>query len=403
MAHDLKVLMMGGQRVGKSSALAAIMNSFVNGAVRNIITAKDTTSLAKINGEKQASIESKLEEIQTTLRKNVKKTILVDSGKTNIKWDYNLRLTIPENGKSMNITFTDVNGEFFEGHNKHMEDMMNMMKDYDVFIVSIDTPFMMESRKKGLVTSLINQKYNCIDPIHTFLTLINDSDGNDAKMVIFTPIKCEKWAKEGKLDDVVRCVKEDYAITIQALCAFKKIQVEILPIQTAGSIVFKEHKEPFLFRWEESFFFFFSKERTSKCSVVNASTVRLADGSTKRTYEGKKIDDPESVLYPGSKIIKPNSWFEVTSQYYVPYNCEQVAFHILDFMCSKVVDAKIRSNEGGFLANLLNKMFESLSGIFGGISLNEMKAVVEKMYASQLIKKGGEGIQILNECNFRSK
>ena len=53
MAEGLKVLMMGGQRVGKSSALAAIMDAFISGAEKDILTAKDSTTLTKIEGEKQ--------------------------------------------------------------------------------------------------------------------------------------------------------------------------------------------------------------------------------------------------------------------------------------------------------------------------------------------------------------
>ena len=189
----LKVLMMGGQRVGKSSALAAIMDAFLSGAEKDIITANDTTTLAKVDGEKQASISSKLQEVKAMLRENVGRTILVNSGKTNKKWDYHLELTLVGTNDSMNITFTDVNGEFFEGGNVHQDEIIKLVQSYDVFVVAIDTPFMMESRNEEseLIDSVINKEYNCTLSIHTFLTQINDSDGNDAKLVIFTPIKCE--------------------------------------------------------------------------------------------------------------------------------------------------------------------------------------------------------------------
>ena len=190
MAQGLKVLMMGGQRVGKSSALAAIMDAFISGAEKDILSAKDSTTLIKVDGEKQASIESKLQEVKGMLRDNSGKTIIVNSGKTNKKWDYNLELTLAGTNDSMNITFTDVNGEFFDGGNIHQEEIINLVQDYDVFIVAIDTPFMMESRNddSDLVDSVINKTYNCTLSIHTFLTQINDHDGNDAKLVIFTPI-----------------------------------------------------------------------------------------------------------------------------------------------------------------------------------------------------------------------
>ncbi len=398
---ELKVLMMGGQRVGKSSALAAIMDSFINGAVHDIITAVDDTSLEKIDGVRQTSIKAKLQEIKSLLRENSGRTILVDSGKTNIKWDYKLSLKIPETRKTMDITFTDVNGEFFEGCNQHMDATMNMMKEYNVFIVAVDTPFMMEARNNGLVDSVVNEAYNCTDSIHTFLTQINDNGGKDAKLVIFAPVKCEKWAKENRLDEVSECLMEDYEITLKALNAYKKIQVEVMPIQTAGSIVFKEHKDAYNFKWKERFLLFFNRENTTKCALIDDSTVRLSNGTVKKKTEGELMDDMSAVLIPGTSIVRPNSWFEVTSDAYEPHNCEQLAFHILDFMCSKVIDAKIREQEDGILGGFFIKIWQSISGAFGGISLEEMKDIISRMNNGGLIKKSGEGIRILNSCNFR--
>ena len=153
----------------------------------------------------------------------------------------------------MNITFTDVNGEFFEGGNIHQEEVVKLVQEYDVFIVAIDTPFMMESRNDNsdLVDSIVNRAYNCTLSIHTFLTQINDNDGKDAKLVIFTPIKCERWAKNNQLDDVVEAVKEDYKTSITALRKYKSVQIEILPVQTVGTAVFSEHLEALICEWTE--------------------------------------------------------------------------------------------------------------------------------------------------------
>ena len=105
MAEGIKVLMMGGKRVGKSSALAAIMDAFITGESSNFLKAKDTTVLSKIDDEKQASIKSKLSDVKEMLSKYSGKTILVDSGSTNKKWDYTLELTLPNTNDSMEITF----------------------------------------------------------------------------------------------------------------------------------------------------------------------------------------------------------------------------------------------------------------------------------------------------------
>ena len=414
----LKVLMMGGQRVGKSSALAAIMNAFLTGAEKDILTAKDTTILAKIDGERQASIGSKLQEVKDMLNRNAGKTIIVNSGKTSKKWDYNLNLTLAGTSDSMSITFTDVNGEFFEGGNIHQDDIIKLVKSYDVFIVAIDTPFMMESRNDNsdLVDSVINKEYNCTLSIHTFLTQINDNDGNDAKLVIFTPIKCEYWAKQNKLDSVVAAVMEDYNTSIKALRKYRSVQIEILPVQTVGSAMFEEHLEALICEWNEKKFFFFNKSCSSKCGQLPDGRIRIANGKIKdRNSLSKVQEDLDAVLIPGSDIVRPNSWFKIESSEYKPHNCEQLALHILEFMLAKVVDARIKEEQqqnpilrgirraANFILNVGTfGLWEKLCDLFGEISIEQMQSAIKKLNDKNLIKHSGEGITILETCSFKS-
>lgn len=406
MGKELRVLMMGGQRVGKSSALAAIMDSFVTGAVSRLLTAKDKTVLVKKDGVEQASIDSKLQDVKQFLQDHAGKTVLVNSGKTNDKWDYKLELSVPQRNETMTIVFTDVNGEFFEDGTKKQTTIIELVKSYDVFIVAIDTPFMMGARQKDLVNPVVNSKYNCIDSIHTFLTQIDDNDGKNAKLVIFAPIKCEKWAKENLLDTVTQYVREDYKTTLIALSKYKRVQVEIIPIQTIGTVVFQEHREAYRFRWTKRQWLFFKKECLSPCAVLDNGQVRLSDGTKKDSATGEILDDPSVVLIPGTDIVRPNSWFKVLTKAYQPHNCEQLAFHILDFMLSKLIDLKIQKetnhrNLNAFLNFITIGLWKSLKDVFGGISLQQMSGIVGRMHELNLIKKSGEGILILNECNFK--
>lgn len=413
------MLMMGGQRVGKSSALAAIMNAFLSGAEKDIFSAKDVTTLAKSDGEKQSSINSKLQEVKDMLTTNVGQTIIVNSGKTNKKWDYSLELTLSGTNDSMTITFTDVNGEFFEGGNVHHCDVIGLVKEYDVFIVAIDTPFMMESRNddNDLVNPVINKGYNCTLSIHAFLTQINDNDGNDAKLVIFTPIKCELWAQQGQLDDVVRAVQEDYKTSITALRKYKSVQIEILPIQTVGSAVFVEHLEALTCEWTEKKFLFFNKTYYYKCGQLEDGRIRLSNGIIKERSSLTKVqEDAEAVLIPDSDIIRPNSWFRIESDAYKPYNCEQLALHILEFMLAKVVDAKIKEEQNqnpivrslrraaNFILNVGTLgLWDKLCDLFGDISLEQMQSAMGKINARNLIKHSGDGITILETVSFKSR
>lgn len=416
MAEGIKVLMMGGQRVGKSSALAAIMDSFVNRGGKELFSAQDVTVLSKVNGEKQASITSKLAEVKDMLQENVGKKIIVNSGKTNMKWDYTLKLSLASSSNSMTITFTDVNGEFFEGGNMQQSSVIELVKSYDVFIVAVDTTFLMEARNDNndLVDGVVNNIYNCVDSIHTFLTHIDDDNGNNAKLVIFAPIKCEYWAKKNDLDAISTAVQEDYATSLKALNKFKSIQIEVLPIQTVGSAVFAEHLEAYTFDWTKKIFYFFEKKVRSKCGILPNGSVRLSDGSIKDSSAGKIQQDIDAVLIPDTDIVRPNTWFEIKARRYMPHNCEQLAYHILEFMLAKAVDAKIREEEQqssivkgakkliNFVLNAGSfGLWNILKDIFGSISIEQMQQTIKLLEEKHLIKHSGEGITILKKCNFK--
>lgn len=404
---------MGGQRTGKSSALAAVMDAFVNGRVREILTAKDKTSLAKVDGEKQESISSKLNEITTLLKKHSGKTILVNSGKTQTIWHYKLDLTIPGSNNSMSITFTDVNGEFFETGNLQQEKILEYVRSYDIFIVAIDTPFLMESENpdNDLVDDIINEKYNCVESIQTFLSAIDDDNGKNAKLVIFVPIKCEKWAHTRQLDEVSELVRNVYRTPLKHLLACKAVQTEIMPVQTIGNIVFESHREAYCFDWIEKKYIFIKENHSSRCSYDSKSaTVTLANGNTKPCSTGKLRLDPSAILIPGTEIMRPNSWFKVISPHYAPHNCEQLAYHIIDFMLSKVIDLKIKSEEN---KSFLTKIFESFvdtftlglwnkfKDVFGDISIPTMQMIVDSFREKGLYKDRDEGIMILKKCTFK--
>lgn len=404
-------MMMGGQRVGKSSALAAVMDTFVNGCGKDLFSAQDVTALSKVEDVKQASIESKLSEAKEMLARSVGKTIIVNSGKTNARWDYQLQLTIAGSTQSMTITFTDVNGEYFEGGNMQQDAIIELVRSYDVFIVAVDTPFLMGARngQNDLVDEVINNKYNCIDSIHTFLTQINDENGDNAKLVIFVPVKCEYWAQNNNLDLVSKAVQEDYETSIKALMRYRRVQIEILPIQTLGSAVFAQHLEALIFEWKKRQFLFFSKRQRSRCGILPDGRVRLNDGTLKDPKSGKISEDIDAVLVPGTDIIRPNSWFDIVSSEYKPHNCEQLTYHILKFMLAKVVDARIRDDENMSKAtglkkalSLMHKLWNKIKDLFGGISIDQMKRTIAQLENNHLIKYSGEGIVVLKNVYLKS-
>lgn len=415
MGKGLKVLMMGGQRCGKSSVLAAIIDAFMKPPINAIMQARDTTVLDKSGQEKQETITAKLAEIKETLVKYRGKTILVNSGKTSKIWHYKVALSIPDNMNEMEILFTDVNGEFYESGNMHDNEVSALIENYDVFVIAVDTPFLMETFNDNneYVDNIINEKYNFVDDIHNFLTSINLKNNQEAKLVVFTPIKCEAWIQTGRAVEVVQRTKEIYATAIAGLEKHSNIRIEFLPVQTVGNMVFQEHLPASVFTWSKSFLFFFSRQTSMKGSLLTNGNVRLSDGTEMSPSIGTLADDIDSVLIPDTDIVRPNSWFLVKSAEYAPKNCEQLALHILEFMLRKVIDARIREEKSRGLFErgaraafniLLNAstlgLWSKLKDYFGNIPLEKMAEIIGTMQSQQIIKYSGEGIEIYKDVEL---
>ena len=107
-------------------------------------------------------------------------------------------------------------------------------KNCDVFVIVVDTPYLMGSvdeSTKDLCPESIDLGTNRVQDIQNFLTHIDDKEGQDAKMVVFVPLKCEKWAKEPNgLNKVTARIKEVYGTHIKNLSAYEKMNICVIPM-----------------------------------------------------------------------------------------------------------------------------------------------------------------------------
>lgn len=378
---NLKVLMMGGRRCGKTSALASLFDQMTHGKTNEFLTVSDQTGPEEKDGEKKEMLLKKRMELKNFISTGKNNTFLADQGPTNHYWTYVLQLQIPGRpDKSMNIEFIDGNGEFFEAGGRHHKETVAFVKECDVFVVIVDTPYLMSGNE------VVAESANIIDSIHTFLMQIDNQDGRKSKQVIFVPIKCEKWVKEGKIDDVVKIVEEKYEATIKDLKASNKTEISILPIETAGDIIFAELKDPYIL-------FNTSNNKQTRCARISDRMVMLPDGKHKKIADDEVLnDDPGGVFKFGeevSDIVRPNAWFSLRNEpkaEYTPHNCEQLPLHIVRFMFNK----KKSEAWGGFIGDLIS--------FFGGISAKDMQKALDNLSQANLIKDSGEGIKILKKC-----
>lgn len=427
MSDSLKVLMMGGPRTGKTSALAGLVDSMINGEVNKLISVRDVTEGDAV----KQKLAQKVEHLKETLKQSYGKTIIVDDSSTNAYQRYVIEFAIPGTDGKMDIVFTDANGEFFESGRKHSSEICQMVKDSDVFVVAIDTPSLMEAvnPENHLMNEAVNKVINNVSDIHNFITYLDDKNGADAKMVIFVPLKCEKWAHEGMLDEVASRVRDVYATPIQALSDFKNVEVDIIPIQTVGSIVFSEHLKSYLCMH--------GNDTPLRCSLVDGKKkVRFADGGERKIDKAIDVfkDDPQSPIREGSSILRPNSWFKVVSKSYSPHNCEQLAYYILRFILAKYLFVKEIENShdkkrsflwkikkvGKKVVNVtkeiiqdvidlreaptaeaiyfaINNIIRTVVRYFGTINYEQLHNLVSSLDKQSMIKSEGEGICCLKK------
>lgn len=377
---NLKVLMMGGRRCGKTSALASLFDQMQHGRTNEYLTVSDQTKPEEKDGEKKELLLKKRMELESFISKGRNNTFLADKNPTGHFWKYVLQLQIPGTEKRMDIEFIDGNGEFFEAGGIHHDEIVAIVKECDVFVVVVDTPYLMAGDQVEAEAA------NIIDSIHTFLMQIDRQNGRKSKQVIFVPIKCEKWVKEGKIDAVVKAVEEIYDATIKDLKASNKTEISIIPIETAGDILFAELKKPYLL---------FNKTDNTRirCAKVSDRMVMLPDGSHKKIGDDEVLnEDHEGFFKFGeevSDIKRPNAWFRLRHEpkaKYSPNNCEQLPLHIVRFMFNK------KKSEAWPWP------LDDLIGFFGGISAKDMQKALDNLSQANLIKDSGEGIKIIKKC-----
>ena len=370
----LKVLMVGGRRSGKTSALAVMFEQMIHGVTNNFFTIGDATVYETKGGETQDTLTKKSTELKLFLTKPNTKTFLVDSGLTMNDWKYKCKLQLPGTTKSLEIEYTDVPGEWFRSGTKDNE-INKYVAEHDVFVVMVDTPYLMEASEP------MCDAVNCITDIHTAFTHINNNGGKSAKMVVFVPIKCEKWVKEGRIKEVVDKIKLAYNVPIKALKAYEKMCICILPIETAGNILFREFKEAFKLN---------GNLQKDRCCQLSENKVRMADGTPRPILATDTLNPDMDAVMGTLGIPRPYSWFYADNKSetpgYAPRNCDQLALHILKFYVQK---CEKEDAWGGFLGTILSPWV---------ITKKEMLEKMAEINAANIVKNDVDGIEYLKKA-----
>ena len=381
--RDLQVLMLGGRRCGKTAVLASMFHAVKHGIANNYLTFTDRTELKTCGKETQDSLSGKTAELMDLLSHSNTATFLIDQQPSMYWWDYRMKIQIRGTDRAFHINFRDVPGEYCRQGGSHDQELSTYIGTCAVFIVVIDTPYLMESANPDnhLCSDGVNMAVNSTDDIQSFLTYIKEN--NQAKMVIFCPVKCEKWYNAGRIDDVNKRVREVYKALIQNLTGYNKMDISIIPVLTAGNIEFVEQKEAYVLN-DKGVNFKLNSLRGNlgliRCCMQTEKLLRLSDGSPYSKKESDDVEPDSEAILIGSKLVRPYSWFKTCFHTdpdlngYRPVNCEQLVLHITRFMLAKHDREK----------HILNRLID----MFRGVDPRELKKIIDKMQIEGIIKDG---------------
>lgn len=244
IAPEIQVMMLGARRVGKTSMLASMYNSF------STVVAGTNLAMSKKGGK---AIDDSLEHMKALFRKsNIMENDVVpgvsDFSQTQgfDKIDFLLSIA-GKKEKPRVIRFVDCSGEWINNRTKE-DEVGEEIEKSEVVIIAIDTVLMMEEEGKY-------NRLNAVQSVTEFIINNMNPDAmiNSKKMVLFVPMKCEKYYHQNnevgsafyqkRMQEINDRIKKEYAQLLNFLTSpnnKKYFTVGILPVITLGGIEFDE-------------------------------------------------------------------------------------------------------------------------------------------------------------------
>lgn len=231
---EINVMMFGGRRAGKTSVLAAMEACFDEqfGTSNLVIKPADT--------ETMHTIEDKQREIESYFGKN-KRNFVADDAPTMEVHKYAFDISLKSrNGDAMTITFIDYPGEWLGKEANKTTELQGYMDESKVIMIAIDTPYLMEETPTAEDTSIgqYNDYRNYCKRITNMIKEVTLDDY--PRMILFVPLKCEKYKNNGTMSLVNTKIQEAYKPLFNYFkdANDKKAEVAIIPILTMGKAEF---------------------------------------------------------------------------------------------------------------------------------------------------------------------
>ena len=153
--------------------------------------------------------------------------------------EYNICLKLKSHPTgTIDVKFTDVPGEFMRSGGLTDGELDELIEKTNMFIIAVDTPYLMEA------DGSYAEKRNFCEVVCNWIHKIDVSDEaakkSYKKMVLFVPLKCEKYMNDGKMEEVNNKIHARYKSAFNYLggSTAHNCVVAITPIVTMGIIEF---------------------------------------------------------------------------------------------------------------------------------------------------------------------
>ncbi len=385
----LKIMMIGGRRCGKTTILSKIKQHF-NEVLHHGPTEGEPNDLLRLNPPVGAITE--LNDAQSCINQLFFAIGRFD--KFPIDENPSQDMTIikfsldPLRGKgSITLEFTDIPGEwcsYIDGISKgnHIGEVVNLIKESNVIIMAIDTPSLFE--EGGMYADYYNRIHDINEIFSTAFSGETFSKAESQKMILFVPMKCEKYIvnakgnvnieKQGEICDKV---KKKYAEMIKQFSQYpNNVTMAILPIITIKEV-----------EWDS----FYTLNRTTK----ETGSIYGKDGQ------------PQNFIYGKSDPIQVNSYFRFKPELYddiadgnkesQSLYCEQPLVYSLVFLFKYYSKYGINMKLLGSLSKIpiIGSFLNALNNLFNIFTENKVYEQESKRLQSKIMLKGKSGFQIL--------